>query len=161
MITTFQIHFQKKLKPYNSSNISSNLGMRCRYFTVMLSIARQSTHIHQVLSFFGTSTGATQGLMLFRMYPFNINSPICLWSSLVSSGLLLKAGLVGIEAPRTKLIWCSTPLIGSKPLGMSSENTSLNYSKRTLTTLGAQESKSSKLKNASLYTSQIIGKSER
>ena len=44
---------------------------------------------------------------------------------------------------------------------MSSENTSLNYSKRTLTTLGAQESKSSKLKNASLYTSQIIGKSER
>jgi len=78
MITTFQIHFQKQLKPYNSSNISSNLGIRCRYFTVMLSIARQSTHIHQVLSFFGTSTGATQGLMLFRMYPFNINSPICL-----------------------------------------------------------------------------------
>jgi len=113
MIPLFKSIFENNLEPCNSSNISSNLGMGCWYFTVMLLITQQSIHIHQFLSIFGTrSTRTAQGLMLSRMYPSNINSPTCLWSSLVSSGLLLYAGLFGIDAPITKSIWCSIPLIG-------------------------------------------------
>ena len=95
------------------------------------------------------------------MYPFDINSFTCCWSSLDSSGLLLYPGLFGIDAFGIKSIWCSIPLIGGKPLGISSGKTSLNSYKRTLTTLGTQESKISELKYVSLYTSKIIGNSER
>lgn len=35
----------------NSSNMSSNIGIECQYFTVMLLVSLQSTHIRQILSF--------------------------------------------------------------------------------------------------------------
>ena len=44
----------KKTTPHNSSSISSNLGIGWRYFTVILLIARQSTYMRIVPSFFGT-----------------------------------------------------------------------------------------------------------
>jgi hypothetical protein len=50
-----------------------------------------------------------------------------------------------LNAPGTKSIWCSISLIGGKPLGISYGKTSLNSCKRTLTTLGTQESKLSEL----------------
>jgi hypothetical protein len=102
-----------------------------------------------------------QGLMLSRMYPFNINSSTCHWSSLDSLGLLLYIGLFGIDAPGIKSIGCSIPLIYDKTPGISSGKTSLNSCKRTLTTLGAHESILSELKYTFLYTSKIIGNSER
>uniref|UniRef100_A0A0D3DNM8 Uncharacterized protein n=1 Tax=Brassica oleracea var. oleracea TaxID=109376 RepID=A0A0D3DNM8_BRAOL len=58
--------------------MSSSLGMGCLYFTVMLLMARQSTHMRQDPSFLGTRrTGTAQGLRLSLMCPFSRRSPTC------------------------------------------------------------------------------------
>src|SRR5215831_9403477 len=54
--------FVKITAPCNSSNISSRRGIGWRYFTVILFMARQSMHILQELSGFGTNnTGIAHG----------------------------------------------------------------------------------------------------
>jgi hypothetical protein len=71
----FKSILEKIHDPYNSSSMSSSLGIGCRYFTVMLLTTRQSTHILHVPSFLGTSsTDTAQELILSRIYPFIINS---------------------------------------------------------------------------------------
>lgn len=50
------------MEPLNSSNMSSSRGMGWRYRIVIALIARQSTHMRQEPSFFGTKrTGTAHG----------------------------------------------------------------------------------------------------
>jgi hypothetical protein len=66
----FKSILEKIHATYNSFNMSSSLGIRCLYFTVMLLMVRQSIHILQVLSFLDISiTSIIQGLILSWMYP--------------------------------------------------------------------------------------------
>jgi hypothetical protein len=86
----FRLILEKMYDPCNSSSMSSNLGMRCLYFTIILLMTRQSTHTLHVLSFLGTSNiYTTHELKLSWMYLFSISSSTCLWSSFVFLGLLL------------------------------------------------------------------------
>ena len=125
--------------------------MGCLYFTVMLLIALQSTHIPQVSSFLGTSsTGIVPGLMLSLTCPLVSSSLTCLWSSLVFSALLLQAGQLGIVAPGTKLIWYSIPPKGGYLLGTSLGNTSSYSCNKETTTLGKDLSSLLVLKHASV-----------
>ena len=60
-------------------SISSSLGIGKRYFIVILLIARLSTHIRHVPSFFGVNNvGTVQGLKLSRMNSLLNNSSTCL-----------------------------------------------------------------------------------
>jgi len=142
------------IAPLNSSSMSSSLGMGCLYHTMMLLIARQSTHILHEPSFLGTKrTGTRQGERLSCTYPFLINSSTCCWISFVSSGLVRYAARFGSEAPGIRSIWCSISLLGGSPGGTSSGNTS-SYSYNTLkTTLGKVEDKSLVERKFSLYRS--------
>jgi hypothetical protein len=72
---------------------------------VILFIARQSTHMHQVPFFLGTKiAGTTQGLRLSRTYPLSNNSWTCRRISFVSSMLVLYAAQLGNDAPGIKSI---------------------------------------------------------
>jgi len=52
------------------------------YLTVIRLMAQLSTHILQLPSFFGmNNAGTTQGLKLYLIKPFCINSSTCLLSS--------------------------------------------------------------------------------
>jgi len=67
----FKSILEKIQDPWNSSNMSSSLGMRCLYFTIMLLMARQSTHILHVPSFLGTSRrGTTHRVYSHECTPF-------------------------------------------------------------------------------------------
>jgi hypothetical protein len=79
VISTLQVNFRKKiLAPDSISNMSPIRGIGNRYFTVILFIARLSTQICQLPSFFGTSrVGTMHGLILSRKCPFRINLSTC------------------------------------------------------------------------------------
>jgi len=86
----FKSILEKIHDPYNSSNMSSSLGIWCLYFIVVLLMVWQLTHILQVPSFLGANnTSTTQGLILSWMYPFIICSSTCLWSSFVFDATIL------------------------------------------------------------------------
>ena len=142
---------------YNFSSILSSLGMDYRYFIIMLLMAWQSTHILHIPSFLGINkTRTTHGFMFSLMYTFSINSLTYLWSSLVSSELLLQAGLFGMVAPDTKSIWWSILQIGGKSCGASLRKTSSYSCKREVIELGKVVSNSLVFKNVSLYKSIVI-----
>jgi hypothetical protein len=105
--------------------MSSSLGMGSLYLIVMLFMARQSTHLLHELSFFETKrTGTAQGERLSFTYPLSMSS--CTWHRIyfASSGLVRYGARLGREAPRTRSIWCSVPLLDGSPGGTSSGNTS-------------------------------------
>ena len=135
MISTFRINFTKHTRTMQFIKLSSSLGIGCLYFTVILLIARQSTHILHVPSFLGTNrTSTAHGLMLSLTYPFAKSSSTYLWSSFVSSGLLLYAGLLGMVA--------------------SFRNTSSKSYKRVTIALGKEELSSLVCKQAILHEIQ-------
>jgi len=66
-------------EPWSLSNISSSRGIGCLYLIVILFMARLSTHIRILPSFFGAKrAGTAQGLRLSRTNPLEINSSTCL-----------------------------------------------------------------------------------
>jgi hypothetical protein len=114
----------------------------------------------QVSFFLGTKiTGMTQRQRLFRTYPWSKSSWTCRWISLVSSGLVLYVTRFGNIAPGIKSIWCSIPLKGGSPRGMSAEKTSLNSGKRLVIVWDKGMVISSKANNTCLHTKAWIGAS--
>ena len=107
--------------PCNLSSISSSLGMGCRYFTIRLLIAWQSTHILHMPSFLGANKiGTTHELMFSLIYHFPINSLTYLWSSFGFSKLLICASHFRMVTLDRKSIWCLNPQIRSKSCSVSS-----------------------------------------
>jgi hypothetical protein len=120
---------------------------------VILFIARQSTHMHQVPFFLGTKIiGTAQGLSLSCTYPLSNNSWTCHWISFVSFGLVLYVARLGNDAPGIKSIWYSIPLKGGSPEGISTGKTSLNSCKRLVIARGKGVVISSSENNTCLHT---------
>jgi len=63
VVSTSQIGLENTFEPFNSSSMSSSLGMGYLNLIVILLMAQPSTHIGVVPSFFGTNgAGTTYGL---------------------------------------------------------------------------------------------------
>jgi len=81
---------EKTVAPDIRSSISSRRRMGKHYLTVILLIARLSTHIRHVPSFFGVkSAGTAHGLKLSLMNPLSSNSFTCRCNSACSVGFIL------------------------------------------------------------------------
>lgn len=149
----------KTTAPYNSSSISSNLGIGCRYFTVILFIARQSAHMRQVPLFlifhryivYSSAVRAHAPSAIVLWHQQNRNST---WTWALTHPPVAKEfthlflhllGLLWVT-PAGWPVWESGsrdevnlmlyPLRGGRPRGMFSENTSSYSCKISLKELG-------------------------
>ena len=90
VVPTLRSILEKIVAPDIKSIISSKWGMGKRYLTVILLIARLSTHIRHVPSFFGAKSVRTaHGLKLSLMNPLSSNSSTCRYNFACSVGFIL------------------------------------------------------------------------
>ena len=107
--------------------------MRCLCLIVILFMAWLSTNICMLPFFLGTKrVGTTNGLKLSLNNPLDTNSSTYLWTSIVSLGFIIYAGLFGRIASIMRSIWCWIDVLGGNPRGMSSRKTWAKCSSKTM-----------------------------